>query len=159
MNHKRLGPFITLICLLAGDALAQSASHQVTVQVSSLSYIQINNSTLHLIIGTANATPGNNTMTVSDNTTTLWWATNASPRKITIVTDLVSPKYTLWVVASNQTAGNPSAQQIVPTTGKDFIRDISRTMGSCSVVYTLEALATAVPGDEFHHIVFTVSTQ
>lgn len=144
-----------------GTLFSQSGTNQVTVIVASLTYISLNPTSLNMPINAANAIAGQNSMSITDQTSTLYWATNASPRKITISSTVIPavPKFTLQIVAFNPTVGTPSAQVTLPTTAVDFITNIARTMGSCLLKYTATALASKGTGTDTHSVTFTVQTQ
>ena len=93
-----------------GNLFSQSGTNQVTVTVATLTYISVNPTSLSMTITAANAVAGQDAMTITNQSSTLYWATNASPRKITVYTDNGAPLFTLQILALNPTVGTASAQ-------------------------------------------------
>jgi hypothetical protein len=117
-----------------------------------------------ITIDATNATAGVDAMTNTNSSTTLNWATNASLQKVTVYTDLVAP-YQLSVLAINiatpdQINGPALAASELPLslTAIDFLTNIGRSMGSCTLRYTLVALASVgtVSPNPVEHLTFTV---
>ncbi len=141
---------------------ATTAQHTVTVIVNAITIIQISVGTINLNIPggvTAVVVAGQDQMTVTDNTSKLLWGTNSSPRKITIITNLVTQKFTLQALAMSPTVGTAASAATLSTTASDFITNIARSSGSATVQYTGIALASKGTGTDSHTITFTITTQ
>ncbi len=141
-----------------------SRRHNVTVNVNALTYITINPASVTLSITDAQAVAGVDAMTVTNENSYLYWATNSSNRKVTVATDLGSPLYTLKIYAANVVSVDPSPGSAVAAseltlsrTVQDFILNIGRSMGYCTLRYTGTALASTGVGTDIHHITFTVT--
>jgi hypothetical protein len=114
---------------------------------------------VNLSITGAAAVAGQNQMSVVDQSTTLYWGVNTTPKKITAVSNLASPKYTLQLVALNPTQGTAAAQSTVDNTAADLVLNIGLTKGSCTLQYTGIALASQGTGSDSHTVTFTITTQ
>lgn len=146
---KKWSLVAALMLLVAGMAWAQqSDSHTVTVTVSEINAINVDND-VTLTISTA--TPGQNPDPVSDNTTAnLYWTTNASNRKIVVKSGAAIPSgITLTVEAQNVTknsgSGNPTSAGTVTLspTDQDFITSAGKSAGECDLNYTASATVDA----------------
>ncbi len=153
-------------CLTAGaillpvDALyAQSSNHTVTVQVSSITAVQVTSGTVTLNITNAEAVAGQDQMTVSDQSTSLLWGINSGNRKITASSNLASPVYTLELVAVNPTRGSAQPQFTLNALPHDLLHDVGRSSGTCVLRYTGTAFASQGTGSDLHTITFTVQAQ
>lgn len=136
-----------------------TANHTVTVVVQPVTTLRVNIGTANLNISGANAVAGVDAMTVTDQSTTLLWGTNSSLRKITVSTSLGTPLFTLKVLAVNPTVGTASPEVTLSTLSADFMLNIGRSSGSCSLRYTGIALASQGTGTDAHTITFTVQAQ
>lgn len=135
------------------------SSHTVTVQVSQLSYLQVNGGAVNLNITSANSTAGQDQMTLTEQSTSLQWGTNKGTQKVTAVSNLVTPNYTLKLVALSPTVGTAAAEFTLNSTANDLLLDIGRSAGSCTLKYTGIALASQGTGSDAHTITFTIQTQ
>jgi hypothetical protein len=136
-----------------------TASHKVTVKVQAVTLLQISSSTVNLSITGSNAIAGQNQMTVSDQSSTILWGVNSSPKKITAGSNLAAPKYTLQLVALSPTTGTAGSQTALSTTAFDFLTNIGHSSGSAKLSYTAIALASQGTGSDAHTITFTVTIQ
>ena len=99
-------------------------------------------------------------MTAVDQTTTLLWGVNSANRKVTVNTNLVSPLFALKLLALNPTSPGTAAPEVtLSTTPTDFLLNIGRSTGTCSLRYTGVALASQGTGTDTHTITFTVAAQ
>lgn len=145
---KRWSLIAALMLLASGMAWAQSDSHTVTVTVSEINAINVDNDVTLTINA---ATPGQDPTPVSDNTTAnLYWTTNAANRKIQVKAGAALPTgITLTVAAQNVTknsgSGNPSAAGTVTlsTSDQDFITGAGKSAGQCDLNYTASATVDA----------------
>ncbi len=147
------------ITLPGGSLLAQSANHTVTVQVNSITAVQVTAGTVNLNITNAEAVAGQDLLTVTDQSTSLLWGINSGNRKITASSNLASPVYTLQLVAVNPTRGSAQPQFTLNSLPHDLLRDVGRSSGTCTLRYTGSALASQGTGSDLHTITFTVQAQ
>ena len=152
---------IALVLTASSFSMAQfaTANHAVTVQVATITGLQISAGSVTLNIASASAVAGQDIMSVSDQSTSLLWGTNSSSRKITINSSLVAPTFTLNALALNPTQGLSAAEATLSSTPVDFLLNIGRSLGSCSIRYTGIALASQGTGTDSHTITFTIQTQ
>jgi len=160
---KKLAVFHALIlCLFCfvGRATAQiygSDFHTVTVTVATITAVQVSSGSVSLSITGAGAVAGQDQMTVVDQTTNLLWGVNSANRKITASTNLVAPQFALKLVALNPTQGTAMPEVTLSTTASDFLLNIGRSSGTCTLRYTGVALASQGTGTDSHTITFTVT--
>lgn len=152
---------ITLLVSTSSLSLAQfaSANHSVTVQVATLTVLQVSAGSVSLNIASSNAVAGQDMMSVSDQSTSLLWGTNSSSRKITVSSSLAAPVFTLKALAVAPTQGSPAAEATLTSTPVDFLLNIGRSLGVSSIRYTGIALASQGTGTDSHTITFTIQTQ
>lgn len=136
-----------------------SAAHTVRVSVSVISVLRVSAGGVSLSITGAAAIAGQDQMTVVDQSTSLLWGVNTTPKKITAVSNLASPKYTLKLLALNPTQGTPAAELVVDNTAADLLLNIGLTRGSCTLRYTGIALASQGTGSDTHTVTFTIAVQ
>ena len=148
-----------LVPALAWGQVYGTANHTVTVTVATISYLQINLGTVNLNISGANAVAGQNSMSVTDQTSSLTWGTNSSLQKITASTSLAAPLFSLKLLALNPTTGVAAPEVTLSTTAADLVLSVGRSKGSCTLKYTGVALASQGTGSDAHTITFTVQAQ
>lgn len=137
-----------------------SDSHPVTVTVATINGVQVSAGSASLSIGSADVVAGQNLMGPVVNTaTSLLWGINSSLKKITIATNLVAPKYTLKALALNPTQGTSAAEVTLSTAAQDFLLNLGRSSGTCTLQYTGLALASAGTGSDTHTLTFTIAAQ
>ena len=136
-----------------------SDSHSVTVVVQQITIVQTNVGSIAMQITSTDAIAGQDLMSISNQTGILLWGTNVSSMKTTVSTNLLTPLYTLKVGAINPTQGTPTPEVILSTTPTDFLRDIGRSSGTCSILYTGIASAQTPSGTDSHVITFTIQSQ
>jgi len=160
-RNLHISVLVLLLAFLDQAAFSQFASdnHTVTVSVPPLTLLQINGGTVSLDITSAQAVAGQDQMTLSNNGTQMLWGTNSSAQKITAVTDLAAPLFTLQVEATAASQGTSPGPVTLTTTAGDLLLNIGRTSGSCTIVYTSIVLASLGTGTESHTITFTIQTQ
>lgn len=153
---------VFLLLLLAGQpSRAQLASdnHLVTVSVVPVSVLMLSGGTVNLDISNAQAVAGQDQMTLSNGSTQLLWGTNSSAQKITAVSDLPTPTFTLQVEATSATQGTPAGPVTLTTTAGDLLLSIGRSSGTCTIVYTSVVLASQGTGSDSHNVTFTIQAQ
>jgi hypothetical protein len=152
---------ISLLFLIPSLSLAQygSANHAVTVQVATITVLQVSAGSVSLNIASSSAVAGQDLMSVGDQSTSLIWGTNSSSRKVTISSSLAAPVFTLKALAVSPTQGSPAAEATLNSTPVDFLLNIGRSLGVCSIRYTGIALASQGTGTDSHTITFTIQTQ
>ncbi len=156
-----------LACLLVFIFLQNNASaqvygsdfHTVTVNVSAISVLAVSTGSVGLVIDGTGAIAGQDQMTVTDQSTTLRWGVNTSPKKITAVSSLASPVYTTKLVALNPTTGIAGSEFTLDNTAGDLVLNIGLSKGSCTLRYTGIALASQGIGSDNHVVTFTISVQ
>jgi hypothetical protein len=162
--HKRtiLSVAITLFLILSPRLIfgQTSINHTINFTVNPVSIIQINGGTITLNITGANAIAGVDQMSSAPNeSSTLIWGTNSTPRKITIRTNLTPQLFTLKAEALNPTVGTTAGEVTLSTAAYDynFITNIGTSTGSATVRYTGVALASKGTGTDSHTITFTIT--
>lgn len=151
--------FVMAFGCLANGQTYGSANHQVTVQVSQVTLIQVSSGSVNLSISGSNAVAGQNTMTTTDQSTSLLWGTNVSQRKITAQTNLASSIFTLKLLALSPTQGTSAPEITLDTTPWDLVLNIGKSSGSCQLQYTAVALASQGTGSDAHTITLTITVQ
>jgi hypothetical protein len=160
--------FVSLALLLALVCVPQgiqaqtygSRSHTVTVNVATITNLAVSSMSVSLTIGLAQVTAGQNLMgPVVNTSTSLLWGINSSLKKVTVRTSLAGPKYTLNIVATSPTTGSPAAEATLSTTDKDFMTNVGRSSGSCTIQYAGYAFASAGTGTDSHTVTFTIANQ
>ena len=146
----------SLLFGLTGVVNSQTANHTVTATVSAINEVAIVGGNLTLTINTATA--GSNPDDATDNTTCdLNWTTNEVGKKITVATNLVSPTFTLAVVAQNVTGGTAAPSVTLSTTATDFVTGIATTTGTSDLSYTASATAAQGTGSDVHTVTYTIT--
>lgn len=165
-SRKKALPLLLLflsLSVLWREAPAQvygSDNHTVTVTVATITNIQVSSGSVSLTITGAGVPAGQDQMTAVDQTTTLLWGVNSANRKVTVNTNLVSPLFALKLLALNPTSPGTAAPEVtLSTTPTDFLLNIGRSTGTCSLRYTGVALASQGTGTDTHTITFTVAAQ
>lgn len=161
---KKIPLLAVMLALIVAhnDVMAQvygSASHAVRVNVSAISVVALSSLSVSLTIDGSGAVAGQDQMTVVDQSTTLLWGVNTSPKKITAVSSLASPKFTTKLLALNPTSGNAAAELTVDNTAADLLLNIGLSRGSCTLRYTGIALASQGMGTDNHVVTFTIAVQ
>ena len=155
-----------VVCLLACAGLTPAKSqvfgldrHTVTVQVVPITDIQIIGGGVSLDINNSSAIAGQDMMTVTDQSTSIRWATNSANRKITVATDLAVPLFALKLLAVAPTQGAAGPEVILTTTASDLLLNIGRSTGIAALRYTGVAYASQGTGTDNHVITFTIQSQ
>ncbi len=150
----------TLVLPQASSAqIYGTGSHTVTVNVQPITQLQVSATILDFVFSAANAVAGQDQMMLTDQTSTLSWGTNSGTlNKIVVSTDLNSPKYTLQVEALNPTAGGSAGIVTLSTTPTTLLTTVARSMGTCTLLYTVTALASQGTGSDAHTITFTITS-
>jgi hypothetical protein len=133
--------------------------HNVTVNVQTVTILQINVGSVRLNITGAGLIAGQDQMIMTDQSTTIMWGTNSSLKKITVRTDLAAPRYTMKILAVSPSAGSAASEATLSTVDKDLILDIGRSAGSSIVRYTGIAQASDGAGSDIHTMTFTIQSQ
>ena len=155
--------FVILLALTipASDSYGQlgSSSHSVTVSVQEITVLQTSLGIINLQITGLNVIAGQNTMTATNQSSILSWGTNAANRKITAKTNLPAPIFTLKALATNPSQGTAAPEQTLSTTPTNFMLNIGRSSGLCTINYTGIATADQGFGTDSHLITFTIQSQ
>jgi hypothetical protein len=136
-----------------------TGSHSVNVQVAPITVLAVQGGAVAMSITDAQVTAGIDAMTVENQATRLLWGTNSSARKITAHSSLASPRFELRLAAVAPTRGTAAPEMILGPSPHDLLRDVGRSLGSCTLRYTGNALASQGPGTDIHTVTFTVTTQ
>ncbi len=156
--------FISLF-ILFGPAVASAqivygtGSHTVRVSVATITAVQVSAGTVNMSIAGGNAVAGQDLMSTTDQTTSLLWGINSSLKKITVNTNNSAPQFTLKILAISPTQGNAAPEVSVALAASDFLVNVGRSSGSCTLRYTGEALASQGFGTDNHTITFTILNQ
>jgi hypothetical protein len=108
------------------------------------------------------ATAGLNPDQATDNTCTLTWTTLAGDpvQKITVESDLPTPRFTLQGQALGVTGG-AAAGLVTMSTPRDFITNIpaNTSNGQATLGYQAGATAAQGTGSDVHNITYTITAQ
>jgi hypothetical protein len=149
-----------LVAALSGVASPMwgqtSASHTVTVQVAPVSAVAISGGDVTLTL--SEASPSSGEATASDATTCdLHWISNQPDQKITVATDLASPRFALRVEALNPIGGRSTGQVTLRATDQDFVVDVERGKGWCDLSYTATTDDLLAARSDVHTVVYTIT--
>jgi hypothetical protein len=147
---------ILIIGLIGFCSAADNDNHQVTVTVSAINELALTGGNITLTINTATA--GSEPTDDTDATCTLAWTTNEASKKVTVVSSLAAPTYTLKVEATGVTGGTAAAQLTLTNAAQDFVTAVATTTGGCTLSYTAQATAAQGTGSDVHTTVtYTVT--
>jgi hypothetical protein len=164
---RTLALIIAAIVAAAVSSAQETASHTVTVLVLEQNDIRVVGGDITISV----IPPPTGSVTVTNDSCDLYWATNSNRmKKITVQTDLATPRYHLTVDPGNITeiVGNPkngkpgqraSAQPVVLAglAPIDFIDKIQRIYATCDLVYAATVSAGDGLGSETHTITYTLT--
>jgi len=136
-----------------------SDNHTVTVQVSTITMVSVTLGAVPMTIPGAGVAAGQDQMTVTDQSSQLRWGINSSLRKITVATNLAAPLFTVKVLALSPTQGTAASEVTLSTTAADFMLNVGRSLGNCTLQYTGIALASQGTGTDSHTVTFTAVAQ
>ncbi len=157
----------TIFCLLlcwfpASVGFSQAfgtGNHTVTVQILPVTDIRIIGGGVNLTVAAADVVAGQATMIATDQSSQLQWATNSSAQKITVSTNLATPRFALVLQAVNPSAGSASPEVALSMSPTNLIVGIGRSAGTCTLRYTGIADAAQGTGTDNHVITFTVQAE
>jgi hypothetical protein len=133
-----------------------SASHTVTVRIAPISAVAVTGGDVTLTL--SQASPSIGEATASDATTCdLHWMTNQPDQKITVASDLVSPRFGLKVEALNATGGRGTGEVTLSMTDQDFVVDVEPGKGRCDLSYTATTDDLAAGGSDVHSVIYTIT--
>jgi len=151
---------ILFFLLIPSLTLCQKTDHHtVTVVVQPITLLQINVGAVNLNITGAQLIAGQDQMTATDQSTTIFWGTNSSLKKITVNTNLAVQIFVMKILAVNPTIGTAASEVTLTTVDRDLILNIGRSSGSSNLRYTAVALASQGVGKDTHSITFTIQSQ
>lgn len=162
MNVSRIQTLALMIVCGGGLVSLHSqttAGHTVTVQVSPITMLQVSSGTVNMTIDGSNALAGQDVMTTTNTSTSLLWGINSSLKKITVQTSLVSPKFTLKLVALTPSQGSAAPEVTLSAGAGDLLLNVGRSKGDCTLQYSGIALASQGTGSDAHTITFTIQAQ
>jgi len=152
---------VALCLVLTGVAMAGNTdSHSVTVQVNAINEINVaagESPAPEIILIISTAIAGSDPTEVTDTSCTLLWTTNQASKKITVVTNQASPKFTLKVLATGVTGGTAAAEVTLSTTAANFVTGIATAIGVCTLEYTASAMAAQGIGSDVHTVTYTIT--
>jgi hypothetical protein len=158
-----LAVFFALICFPRGvyaQTYGFDNNNTVTVTVATITNVAVSSGSVSLTMALANVTAGQDLMgPVTNTATSLLWGINSSLKKVTVKTSLVAPKYTLKLLAVSPTTGTAAPEVTLSTTAADFMINLGRSSGTCTLQYSGYALASTGVGSDSHTITFTIATQ
>ena len=137
---------------LAGN----TATHTVTVKVEPINEIALTGGDVTLLV-TPDASDPDSFGAEDDTSCDLVWTSNQTDQKITVVSDLNSPKFPLKATAQNVTGGASAPEITLNTVSNDFVTGISRTNGRCDVSYAVDVPEADEQGCDTHTITYTLS--
>jgi hypothetical protein len=156
---------LTVVAALAAATSVTDAQvlgldrHTVTIQVLPVTTMQIIGGGVALDMNNAAVVAGQDMMTVTDQSSSIRWATNSANRKITVATDLGTPLFALKILAVNPTQGAAAPEVTLTTMAADLLLNIGRSTGNAVLRYTGIAYASQGTGIDSHVITFTVQSQ
>jgi hypothetical protein len=151
-----------LLCVCADVTRGQvfgTTTHSVTVQVVPMTSMQVVGGGVSLNMNNATVVAGQDSMRVTNTSTSIRWATNSANRKITVATNLATSLCVLRIVAINPTQGTAAPEVTLGTTARDLLLNAGRSTGTASLRYTGVAYASRGTGTDTHVITFTVQAQ
>jgi hypothetical protein len=159
--YGRRAILVSAMVVLASACHAQLSSdnHRITLVVQEVTVLATSSGTVNLQITGDDLVAGQSLMSVSDETSSLLWGTNASSRKVTVSSNLVAPLFTLKIVALNPTAGTAAPELFLSAVPSDFLLNIGRSSGTCTIRYTGEADASQGTGTDAHVVTFTIQAE
>ncbi|MFZ5432869.1 MAG: hypothetical protein ACOZB3_03755 [Calditrichota bacterium] len=156
---RTLGTLVIVVCMsLCIGTLAIAAdndNHQVTVTVVAINELAVTGGDITLTINAATA--GSEPDAVNNTTCGLQWTTTETSKKITVVSDLSAPDYTLQVQATSVTGGTSAGQLTVSDSAQDLVTGVAETTGSCTLSYTASCTASEGTGSSVHTITYTIT--
>jgi len=150
---------LLLLCTFPASGQLDSDNHTVRVRVRQITALEINVGSVMMTIDGSGLVAGQDSMVVSDQSTSLLWGTNSSNIKTTISSNLLAPRFALHASASNATTGTSAGDVRLSTTPVDFLLDMGRSSGTCQILYTGVATASQGTGTDIHVITITVQSQ
>ena len=147
---------ILIVGLIGFCLAANNDNHQVTVTVSAINELSLTGGNITLTINTATA--GSDPDDATDATCNLAWTTNEASKKVTVVSSLAAPTYTLKVEATGVTGGTSGGELTVTNAAQDFVTSVATTTGGCTLSYTAQTTAALGTGSDVHTTVtYTVT--
>ncbi|MGA1843617.1 MAG: hypothetical protein ACMUIS_03535 [bacterium] len=133
-----------------------TATHTVTVKVEPINEIALTGGDVTLLV-TPDVSDPDSLGTKDDTSCDLVWTSNRDDQKITIASDLHSPKFPLKAEARNVNGGAPAPETTLSTASNDFVTGISRTTGRCDVSYMVDVPEADEQGCDTHTVTYTLS--
>jgi hypothetical protein len=126
--------------------------------ITAVNNVAVTGGNITLTVSTA--VPGSEPSDANDATTGLTWDTDEGSKKITVASSLISPAFTLKVVATGLTDGTSNGQLTLTNSSQDIISGIPITVsGSSTLSYTASATAAQGTGSDVHTITYTIVTE
>ncbi|MDD5711363.1 MAG: hypothetical protein PHY31_01245 [Smithellaceae bacterium] len=135
-------------------------SHRVTVTVIPVSEIAISGGDVSLTITRPPSDQALQAVTATDGgASQLKWTKTDAPGKISVKTDISSPRCELRVVARNVTGGAAAGEVTLTARDVDFVHINARAAGGCSLTYKATVKPETIPGTDIHAVTYTLTTQ
>lgn len=155
--------YLFLVFYLSGAPLLRAqydeTSHQVRVEVESVSRLSVSPAHLQWDLRKDDFERNSFKLEKVDDTTILRWTVSESSRKITVEASPLSP-YDLEIEAVNPTAGMAGSPVVVDG-GKpeDLVLDVGKSAGHTAIRYTVTADLEDGPGSVDYTVMFTITAQ
>lgn len=156
---KRLLFVLPLVTLTTGTAFAaNTASHDVTVEVSAINELALAGGNITLTVDTATA--GSEPDAATDNTTSLDWTSNEASRKITAESGANPSGATLSVTGTVDTGTGSSAGAVsLSTVAQDLVTGFGQEVGGASLDYSASATAADGTSSTTYTITYTLTAE
>jgi hypothetical protein len=154
--------FFAALALVPAAAFAQDASdnHRVTVRVMEINTLEVRGGDLVLTLDALDPADASLFVPARDESAALAWSTNGADRKITVESDLASPRYTLSVAAFDVRGGGSALGSVVldaANGAQDLISGISRETADAHLEYVARADVADGIGSETHTVTYTLT--
>ena len=156
--------FITLaaFAVLPSVAFAQdvSDSHRVTVQVLEINTLEVRGGDLVLTLDQLDAADASRFQEARDESASLAWSTNGVDRKITVESDLATPRYSLAVNAFDVQGSGAAIGSVIldaANGAQDLISGISQETAGARLAYVANADVADGIGSETHTVTYTLT--
>lgn len=152
--RRIIASLLALALAPAAVAASDTATQSVTVTVAEINEISVSAASLTLTI---NSVSSGAPADATDSSSSVSWTTNETGQKVTVQTDLATPKYTLKVAPTvTSGAATGSAQLTLTTTAQDMVTGITKESGAATLGYTASATLSAGAGSDVHTVTYTL---
>lgn len=144
----------------AAPAYTAAVVLAVLTGVAPSATVDVTGGDVSLVVSTA--TPGQEPDPVIDCSSGLRFrlSTSDPTMKITVETNLGSPRFSLSVEAVNETHGTPQGEVALDTVARDILCDVISTKNqTCELRYVATALLSDGTGSDAHSVTYTIVPQ